>query len=406
MTESSQKVRIAMVAGGGAVKAYAFHLGVLLGLEKDGFFFRSGLKWSPRPAPSGKKEISIYVGSSAGACVLASIASGHSIERLKQAVQGISKEVPTFGYSTLFVPVAPNPAKYARRLARRLKLGGVRPHHFFDFSGILTTAGVEKYFRSYALATNRFSDFAADLYITATQVNTSRKVVFGPVDSISADGYDPCRAYYDNVPVSQAVAATVAVPPVFAPYAIENPSSGKRFHYYDGEVREALSPHIARDAGAEFIIASSIWNPYCYDERVGTLSNFGMAVLAEQAINQIIESKVEQERRQTELYDRLLDMIGKRDARLGIATNDTATFKEEICQTLAYRPSSALYVEPDRSDSEFFFDGSFSFNRDFIERCVETGYKAYVRCAGNNRVFFQRLEEALNRQAKGELSST
>ena len=110
--------RFALVAGGGAVKGYAFHVGVAQAMEQDGYHFRSGLRWNPSEAPPGKREVSLYVGSSAGACVVASLASGHPVAHLRDAIRGRSREVPTFRYRVLFVPVAPNPVRYVGRLMR------------------------------------------------------------------------------------------------------------------------------------------------------------------------------------------------------------------------------------------------------------------------------------------------
>lgn len=396
MNEASSKpVRVAFVAGGGAVKAYAYHVGVLRGMEEDGFVFRSGLRWKPRIADRGVREIDTYVGSSAGACVVAAITSGHPVEKLRRALLGNVEDVPIFGYRVLYVPVAPNPFKYARRLARRLKIGQLRPHDLLDLGGVMTSSGVEKYFRKHVLPTNRFSDLAADLYLTATQVNTSRKVVFGPVDSLEDGAYDLSTAYYDNALISQAIAAAVAIPPIFAPYAIVSPSTGKKFHYYDGEVREALSTDVARDTGADFVIASSIWSPYRYDERVGTLADFGMSVLAEQAIHQAIEQKVSTDRRRSHSYDRLLDLIEQRDRRLAIPADETESFQQRVSDLLHHRPVKSLYVLPDPADRAFFFSSSFRFNARLVQRCVDAGYRAYRRSVRQAPGFLEELDAAL-----------
>ena len=392
----SARPRVALVAGGGAVKAYAFHLGVLRAMDEDGFHFRSGLRWEPRCAPAGAREINVYVGSSAGACALVPMASGQGVEALYQGLRGTHPTAPTFGYRTLFVPVAPNPARYARRLARRWRLGGVRAQNLLDLSGVFSTAGVERYFRRHVLPTNRFADLAPDVYLTATQVNGARKVVFGPVDSITeGGGYDEDCAYYDNVPISQALAAAVAVPPVFAPYAIVNPSSGKRIHYYDGEVRQTLSAHVARDAGADFVIASSIWSPYRYDERMGSLGEMGMAVIAEQALHQIIGQKVEADRAEGRRMERLLQLVERRDRSLGLDARQTEAFKQELCHELGFRPLQSLYVLPDPSDYQFFLHGAFSFSRAVVDRCIEAGQRAYWRAVRQTPEFLPALDAAL-----------
>jgi predicted acylesterase/phospholipase RssA len=393
---------VAFVAGGGAVKAYAFHIGVLRGMQEDGFQFRSGARWSPSSAPAGSREITSYVGSSAGACVVTGLASGHSVADLRDALYGKAPGKPRFGYRVLFVPVAPNPLRFFRRAARKWKLGARLPQDLVDLGGLFTAAGVERYFRKHALPTNRFSDLAAELYLVGTQVNTSRKVVFGPRDSLSESDYDADCAYYDNVVISQALAAAVSVPPVFAPYGIVNPSTGRTFHYYDGEVREPLSMHIARDTGADFIIAASIWSPYRFDERVGNLADFGMSVIGEQALLQIMAQRVERDRDQASRFDRLLDLLESRSKRHGLDPAARQRLQEEVSALLRHRRARTLFITPDPADSEFFFHGSFRFGAHLIERCIDTGYRAYRRAVEQDPRFLGELDQALASRAATE----
>jgi predicted acylesterase/phospholipase RssA len=400
MRAQGHRPRVVFVASGGALKAYSFHVGVLKGLSEDGFHFRSGLRWQPLQARPGQREIDGYVGSSAGACVAASLAAGHPWETLLEAVLCTSKDVPHFNWRTLFVPVAPNPLKYLRRLARRRRFGGIRAHHLVDVGGLFTASGVERYFRRYVMPTNCFTDLAAALFLTATQVNSSRKVVFGPLDSLGPGGYDPYCAYYSNVPVSQAVAASVSVPPFFAPFGIVNPESGNLIHYYDGEVRETLSVHVARDAGADFVVASSIWRPYAYDENVGSLAEFGMSSIAEQALQQAIEQKVNQYRRQSVVFDEVLEAIRAHLGRAGVPAEISDSLQIRVRELLRHRSMRSLYVTPDPRDFDFLFSGSFRFDRPFLEACFEAGYQSYK--ITERQDFLDALDLAIGAPAREE----
>ena len=332
---SRSQPRVAFVAGGGAIKAYAFHLGVLHGLEEAGVHFRAGTRWEPNSAPAGSREVDTYVGSSAGGCVTASLASGYSIDEMRRAVLGTARTVPTFGYRVMFAPIAPHPVRYARRVWRRRQLGQMKPHHLLDFGGLITGAGIERYFRRHVLPTNRFRDLHPNLFLVATQVNGSRKVVFGPSDSLGAEGYGSACAYYDNVEISEALAAAVSLPPLFAPYAITNAASGKVFHYYDGEVREPLSLNVARDIGAKFAIASSIWRPYDFVDRVGSLGDFGMMTLAEQALHQSIEQKVARDLALAAQVERALSQIRELGRRYGLSTQQIDELRDRVAQGAA-----------------------------------------------------------------------
>jgi len=394
MSSDKSKPSVAFVAGGGAIKAYAFHVGVLRGLEEDGFCFRSGARWEPKVAPPGAREIDTYVGSSAGACVVAGVAAGYPAQELGAAILGTSKAVPTFGYRVMFAPVAPNPAKHLHRLAQRWRFGALKPHHLLDLGGLVSATGIERYFREHVLPTNRFADLAAKVFLVATQVNGSRKVVFGPTDSLTDDGYDPGCAYYDNVRISDGIAAAVSLPPLFVPYAIVNPTSGERFHYYDGEVREPLSVHVARDAGSDFVIASSIWRPYSFEQQMGSLAQYGMATLTEQVVHQAIEQKVRVERDRAEQFDRLLELIDTHGADHGLGSQAVHELKQQICALLRHRPIRALYVAPEPTDTEFFFHSSFRFNRRPIERCIDAGHRAYRSAIAKAPSFLAALDAA------------
>jgi len=187
----------------------------------------------------------------------------------------------------------------------------------------------------------------------------------------------------------------VSVPPLFTPYGIVNPATGKTFHYYDGEVREPLSIHVARDTGADFVIASSIWNPQSFDEKVGSLADYGMGVIARQALHQIIEQKVHREREQSGRFDRLLELVDAHGARHGLAPSASGELRQQICELLNHRPVKSLYVLPDPADSEFFFQGFFQFGQPVVDRCIDSGYRAYRRAIADNQSFLAELDRAL-----------
>jgi len=390
--------RVAFVAGGGAIKAYAFHLGVLFGLQDAGFRFRAGTRWNPIEAPPGSREIDTYVGSSAGGCVAAGLVSGQDIDQMRQAILGTASDVPPFGYRVMFAPIAPHPLRYARRIVRRYKLGILKPAHLLDIGGLITAAGMERYFRRHVLPTNRFTDLHPNLFLVSTQVNGARKVVFGPSDSLGESGYGSECAYYDNVEISEALAAAVSLPPLFAPYAITNPATGKVFHYYDGEVREPLSMNVAREVGASFTIASSIWRPYSYIDHVGSLAEFGMMTLAEQALHQSVEQKVARERAHSRQVERALEAIRELGSGYGLVRHEIERIQERVASELQYRKMRVLYVAPEPRDADFFFQGSFRFSADLVGRCVDAGYRAFEAARAADAGFLEELDLALKPQ--------
>src|SRR3954468_20956120 len=83
------KRKIAFVCSGGATKAGAFHLGVALALQEQGFKFYGG----PKPAVGTPRapepmEISTYVGSSAGSIISSYLAAGYSLDNIFNSFLG------------------------------------------------------------------------------------------------------------------------------------------------------------------------------------------------------------------------------------------------------------------------------------------------------------------------------
>src|SRR3954470_6145960 len=84
------KRKIAFICSGGATKAGAFHLGVALALQEQGFKFYGGLNPPPGQTPRTPEpmEISTYVGSSAGSIISAYLAAGYSLDNIVNSFLG------------------------------------------------------------------------------------------------------------------------------------------------------------------------------------------------------------------------------------------------------------------------------------------------------------------------------
>src|ERR1700704_516448 len=77
------KRKIAFVCSGGATKAGAFHLGVALALQEQGFRFYGGLApTTEAPKIPGPMDVSTYVGSSAGSIITTLLAAGYSLDNI------------------------------------------------------------------------------------------------------------------------------------------------------------------------------------------------------------------------------------------------------------------------------------------------------------------------------------
>src|SRR5262249_8935634 len=122
----------------------------------------------------------------------------------------------------------------------------------FNVNGIFSTENLEHYLRENVHPQNTFSSLGVQLYIIATQLNHARKVVFG---NFADDSKDDEIKYDSFAQVSRAVAASASLPPFFAPYPVQD-EKGRDIYYFDGEIRDTLSTHVAADRGSDLVIAS------------------------------------------------------------------------------------------------------------------------------------------------------
>ncbi|MAV90858.1 MAG: hypothetical protein CL676_05515, partial [Bdellovibrionaceae bacterium] len=194
-----QKKKLALVLSGGGVKAAAFHIGVVLALREKGFKFSGGFHRDPKFKFEGQEmTFTLYVGSSAGSMISSFLASGYSVDAIVDAFTkgaGFSSSRPLDTHENDLYPItykdifalniqSAHPSNLLSKLFKeRPSLSGGLETLFkkgFKVNGLFSTRNLERYLREKVLTDNDFHSLAAELYIVATQLNHSRKVVFGP----------------------------------------------------------------------------------------------------------------------------------------------------------------------------------------------------------------------------------
>lgn len=364
------KKKISFVCSGGATKAGAFHLGVALALQEHGFSFMGGVTTgevkprSPRPM-----EISAYVGSSAGSIISSYLASGYSLDSIFNS----------------FLSRAPKEAEWSRSVPKLLsrltytkmfKIGN--PLDFLKFhkiSGLFSTSGIEQYMREEVLPSNRFEDYLADLFIVATQLNHSRKVVFGKYQ------YEPpahdLSCQYDNaVSISDACAASTALPVIFSPHAIKRPNQ-ETVYYIDGEVRETLSTHVAIDGGADLVIASYTHQPYHVPNRSLSLTEQGLPAIIIQTLYLLIEQKINQAIFNRKCQKSAIDAVLKYCKEEGLSAEQISNITRILEKELDYRTNvNFVHIHPNPEDAQMFFGDHFSLSPSRMTEIVKSGFRA------------------------------
>jgi predicted acylesterase/phospholipase RssA len=339
--------KCALVLSGGGIKAFAFHMGVVRALEETGF--RRKLAREPRVTPNDLNVISTFIGSSAGACFAAACVTAERYQDMLCFVGLAPGPFPPLGYLRLFRPA-------------------------LSLSGLFYASGLEKYMRE-RLPSNDFRDMGPEMYVVATQLNGARKVVFGPKDSSRDGRYDPYIAYYNDVPVSKAIAASASVPGLFAPYRIENRRSKELIEYTDGEVRETLSVHVARDNDVDLVIVSNMWMPYHYDHKIGSISRRGFSAVLNQTVTQMIEQKIDRFRNEADRYRIMVQIVKEFSDQHGISAPDVEALVDKVSTAMRFRAMEEIYIAPDKYDTEFTLLNSWTFDKGILRAAYEYGYK-------------------------------
>jgi predicted acylesterase/phospholipase RssA len=389
----SEKKKIALVLSGGGVKAAAFHIGVCLALREKGFKFGGSNDAKDRLRFEGQSlTFTLYVGSSAGSVVATFLASGYSIDTIIDAFTrgaGLSsltkkqtKDQPylrPISYRDIFAlnMGAAHPLKFLPSMFRkRLNVSGgfeTLIKEAFKINGVFSTRNLEKYLRTHVFPENDFGQLGAELYIVATQLNHSRKAVFGPYPETQKLKE---IKYCNYAKVSEAVAASAALPPFFAPYGIRN-LSGKEIYYFDGEIRDTLSTHVAADQGADLVIASYSIQPYHYNPEMGSLHEYGMPLIFNQALYQVVQQKIQAHIKNQLSMRGMINAVQGYMREQGIQEEHINKLTDILTSRTGFNPKvDYIYIHPSPQDHEFFFYDHFSMNTNVLTGIVRTGFKS------------------------------
>lgn len=386
-----EKKKLGLVLSGGGIKAAAFHIGVCLALKEKGFHFAGGSKEVVRQKyPEGMPlTFRTYVGSSAGAFVSAILAAGYDPESLINAFQLGSGESPTYEKNDLrFL----KPLRYShifsvnglRMLSllpdalrrRSLVAGGLEAFlkNGFKLNGLFTTKGLERYLRKEAFIDNEFAHLGVELYVIATQLNHTRKAIFGP---FGESWKTTSTMFINSASMSEAVACSTALPPVFAPHGVKLGAEGKELFFYDGEIRETLSAHVAADHGCDLVISSYSVQPYHYTPEIGSLHHYGIPVIINQALYQVIEQKISKHIEWNSNLKQLYKTLDRHFKEQNTPTDQREKALDIIRKSLNYNPDvDYIHIHPRPQDYEMFFVDHFSLNPKILERIIRIGFKS------------------------------
>jgi NTE family protein len=281
--------KTALVLGGGGFTGGVYEIGALRALD---------LLAVNRTI----NEFDVYVGTSAGSFIASLTANGVTPEEMMRVLNSeLRSPIPDIDLSML---LRPNYRGFLRNgLTLPFKVAGVirelaenlGESSVVDLvtglasglpAGLYTGRGIERYVERVLSDPDRTNDFrmlTPELYLTATDVDTTERVILG-------------EGEWAEVPISRAVAASGALPLIYEPVEI----AGREF--IDGGILSTTNVDVAVERGAEFIVVINPLVPYVNDfskkiptvngSRAQRVSDMGMVGIGNQAFRMISHDRL------------------------------------------------------------------------------------------------------------------
>ncbi|HEX6455758.1 MAG TPA: patatin-like phospholipase family protein [Solirubrobacterales bacterium] len=282
--------KTALVLGGGGFTGGVYEIGALRALDL-------------LAVNSTVNNFDVYVGTSAGSFVASMLANGISPEEMMQVINSrVPSELEDLDLDRVLKPnylgflakAAALPLRTAQLLGRLTQIGelsmidiGVGLAEALP-TGLYSGSGLSDYVEEALSAADRVNDFRlleSELYLTATDLDTCERIVFG-------------EEGWSDVPISKAVECSTCLPLVYKPVDLK----GRQF--VDGGIRSTTNVDIAVEKGAKFIVVVNPLVPYVNDfektiptvfgRRVRRVSDMGLPAIANQTFRLIAHQRLHQ----------------------------------------------------------------------------------------------------------------
>jgi NTE family protein len=292
-----RRSKTALVLGGGGVTGGVYEIGALRALD---------LLAVNRTV----NQFDVYVGTSAGSFVASLAANGVTPEEMMRVV---NQQVPTpFRDINMGTVLRANYAEYLKGIAAmplrglgllRTLASNPRAFSIMDVvlglaeglpAGVYSSSGIEDYLTEVLGDPDRTNDFRElqnELYLTATDLDTCERIVFGTED-------------WEDVPIGTAASASTSLPMIYKPVEIK----GRQL--IDGGIRSTTNVDIAVEHGAKFVVVVNPLVPYVNDfqkliptvlgSRVRRVADMGFPQIGYQAFKLLAHQRLHEAVRQWE----------------------------------------------------------------------------------------------------------
>ncbi len=282
--------KTALVLGGGGFTGGVYEIGALRALDL-------------LAVNSTVNSFDVYVGTSAGSFVAAMLANGVTPDEMMQVINSrVPSELEDLELGKMLTPNYMGFVKSAlglplRSLEAVRALLRIKDLSVIDLgialaenlpTGLYSGGGIGDYVADVLTDAGRSNDFRVidpELYLTATDLDTCERIVFG-------------EEGWRDVPISKAVECSTALPIVYKPVDLK----GRQL--VDGGIRSTTNVDIAVEAGAKFIVVVNPLVPYINDfeksiptmfgTRVRRVSDMGLPAIGNQTFRLIAHARLHQ----------------------------------------------------------------------------------------------------------------
>ena len=136
---------------------------------------------------------------------------------------------------------------------------------------------------------------------------------------------------------------------------------------------------MAADYGADLVISSFSIQPYHYTPEMGSLSDYGIPLIANQALYQVVQQKIAKNIQYKNDIRSIYKAVDGYFKKANLSEEHRDKLLEIIREKVNYRPEvDYIYISPRSQNYEMFFVDHFSLNSQILARIVRIGFKSAI----------------------------